>query len=208
MVLTYLAAAFIGSAIPRNADWQPSGDVGIMVETNGLHTGIVMPIVTAEMDWRTVFPDLDQPLNGELPTHIAVGWGEREVFLHVAQWDDLSPVTALRVATVGGDALLRVAPYVRPAPSENYRPIMLSSAGYTRMSRAIAASLQPPPPGGLVPLRGSYGRDLYFPAQGHYSPLHTCNVWVGDRLADGGLPMGSWTPFAGGVMQWIPYGIF
>lgn len=209
-IALFVAAGWIGSAIPRNSVDPPALDgVQIMVETNGVHTGIVMPVTTADFDWRPVFPSIATPVYGEQPTHIAVGWGEREVFLNTPTWGDLAPRTALRIVFAGGEPIMRVSHYVRPAPSANYRPVTISRAAYARMAHAIAASLVPQGSRPRVALRAkNIGRgidpgDAYYAAKGHYTLANTCNTWVGDRLADGGIQMGLWTPFAGGVMRWI-----
>ncbi len=200
----FLLAAWIGSAIPRNsATAQPPDGVQIMVETNGVHTGIVMPVTTADFDWRPVFPSIATPVYGEPPTHIAVGWGEREVFLNTPTWGDLKARTALRIVFTGGEPIMRVSHYVRPAPAANYRPVTISRAAYVRMARAIAASLVPEGDRPRAAMRGVDPGDAYYLATGHYTLANTCNTWVGDRLADGGIQMGLWTPFAGGVMRWI-----
>ena len=207
IVVVYLVGAWIGSSIPRNAGWSPPAEgVDIMVETNGTHTGIVLPIVTAHKDWRESFPSAARRVpGGELPTHVAIGWGEREVFLTVPTWSDLSAATALRIATVGGDPVMRVSHYVRPAPARNYRPLRISPAEYARIVERVEAALPPLKKGQQRPvLRGTYADDAYYDALGSYSMGNTCNTWVGAVLAEAGLPMGAWTPLAGGVMKWVP----
>ncbi len=201
----YLLAAWIGSSIPQNADWtEPAEGIDIMVETNGIHTSIIVPIVNAAKDWRQTFSSASLPhLSGEVPPHIAVGFGEREVFLNVAEWSDLSPLTALRITTLGGEGVIRVSHYVRPAPSENHRRLRISHAQYALLVAAIESHLPAPPASGREILQGSYSDDAYYEAFGNYTAINTCNTWVGARLAEAGVPMGIWTPLAGGVMKWI-----
>lgn len=206
VVVGYLLAAWIGSSIPQNSDWEePADGIDIMVETNGVHTGIVVPIVSAEKDWSETFPTAAAVRRyGEPVTHLAIGWGEREVFLNVPTWGDLSPLTALRIATVGGDSVIRVSSYVRPAPDENYRPVRLTRAQYGRLVAAIERALPPLRAGEVRQvLRGSYADDAYYAARGTYTMVNNCNSWVGDTLAEAGIPMGTWTPMAGGVMKWV-----
>ncbi len=207
IIALYFLAAWIGSSIPRNADWtEPDDGITIMVETNGVHTGLIMPIVTEVHDWREVFPSAAQPTpSGELPTHIAVGWGEREVFLDVATWSDLNPLTALRVVTIGGDTLLRIAHYVRPAPGPNHRPLRLRKDEYQRLVQQIEAALPPIKDGANRVAYTSYQPgDVHHDALGRYTPLTTCNSWVGNILAEAGVKTGWWTPLSGGVMKWVP----
>jgi uncharacterized protein (TIGR02117 family) len=205
-IVLFAFSGWIGSTIARNPEWrQPAPDtpgaVEIMVATNGVHTELVMPLVTPEKDWRPDFPVTDIA-NPDRPfTHVSVSWGEREVFLETPTWWDLSPRTVLRIIFFGGDGLLHVAHYVRPAPSADNRPIRLTSAEYRRLVAAIERAL-PPDPRVVHPGYGT--RDVFYDAPGRYTLTNTCNQWTSNTLARAGVKIGSWTPFAGGVMRWIP----
>ncbi|WP_240782129.1 DUF2459 domain-containing protein [Qipengyuania sediminis] len=206
IVLLVFATSWIGSAIPRNPGWtEPLPDepglVTIMVGSNGVHTELVLPLVTPQMDWRPVFPATDVPDASEPYTHVAVGWGEREVFLNTPTWADLDPVDGVQ-ALIGGDALLHVAHYVRPAPGPDNRPLRLRGDEYARLVARIIAAL---PPGHLRAGYPGYARhDVFYDALGAYTWRNTCNQWTADTLAAGGVRIGSWSPLAGGVMRWIP----
>lgn len=205
-IVAFLLSAWIGSSIPRNADWtEPESGVEIMVETNGVHTGIVMPVISDQKNWRETFPFLGQPDEfGELPTHVAVGWGEKHVFLNVPTWADLDAGTALRIATQGGDGLMRVMPYVRPAPSEDHRPVTLRAEEYARLVGQVEAILPPLEPGEERVDHPSFQPGARnYDALGRYTLGNTCNQWVGDILAHAGMKMGTWTIFSGGVMKWV-----
>ncbi|ABC63529.1 DUF2459 domain-containing protein [Erythrobacter litoralis] len=209
LVLAFLLSAWIGSSIPRNAGWtEPEAGIPVMIETNGLHTGIVMPVVSPLKDWRETFPTAGRPReDGWMPTHIAVGWGEKEVFLNTPTWTDLDPAVAANVVFGGGEGLLRVAHYVRPQASEDFRWITLRPEEYTRLVEQVEAALPPVP---LATPRKSYTsyqqHAVHFDATGRYTLTNTCNQWVSDTLAEAGIKIGTWTPLAGGVMKWIPEG--
>jgi len=200
--LLFALAAWIGSSLPRNADWQePEQGIEIMVGTNGVHTELILPLVTAQKDWRFDFPAADLPLPRNDATHVAISWGEREVFLNTPTWWDFSPVTVLRIVGVGGEGLLHVAHYVRPAPSDDNRPLTLTPAQYARLVAAIERSL---PQGERIRYDGYGPHDVFYEAPGEYTAANTCNQWTSDVLATAGVRIGWWTPFAGGVMKWIP----
>lgn len=195
-------AAWIGSSLARNPDWrEPADGVEIMVGTNGVHTEIVLPLVTPEKDWRGDLPASDLGDPSRPYTHVAVSWGEREVFLKTPTWSDLRPGTAIHAMT-GGDALLHVAHYVRPAPGIDNRPLRLTSAQYRRLVARIEQAL--PPRGERVLHRGYADWDVFYDSPGRYDWRNTCNQWTSDTLAAAGVRIGRWTPFAGGVMKWIP----
>lgn len=201
-VLLFALAGWIGSSIPRNSGWQePAEGIEILLGTNGVHTELVLPLVTPERDWRPVFPAVDLAVPGRDYTHVAVSWGEKEVFLNTPTWWDLSPLTVLRIAGVGGEGLLHVSYYVRPAPSDDFRPLTLTRAEYRRLVGAIDRSL---PTGDRVHHPGYGPNDVFYDAPGDYTARNTCNQWTSDTLAAAGVRTGWWTPFAGGVMKWVP----
>jgi uncharacterized protein (TIGR02117 family) len=202
----YGLAGWIGSSIPRNAGWrEPAandpGAVTIMVETNGVHTALVLPLVTPERDWRPIFPDGEIAAPNQDYTHIAISWGEKQVFLHTPTWWDLRPWTVARIVGIGGDGVLHVAHYIRPAPADDIRPLRLTHAQYARLVAAIDRSL---PKGKRVRYPGYGAQDVFYDAPGHYTVETTCNQWTSNTLAAAGVKIGAWTPFAGGVMKWIP----
>jgi uncharacterized protein (TIGR02117 family) len=201
-VVLVAVAGWIGSSIPRNSGWdEPASGVEIMVETNGVHTALILPLVTPDKDWRGDFPagDVARP---DLPyTHVSVSWGEREVFLNTPTWWDLRPSTVLRIIGFGGDGLLHIAHYVRPAPSADARLITLTQGQYRRLVAQIERSL---PTGPRIRYPGYGSQDVFYEAPGRYTAANTCNQWTSDTLAHAGVRTGWWTPFAGGVMKWVP----
>lgn len=199
----YCLAAWIGSSIPRNGDWrETSGGVAIMLETNGVHTAIVMPLVTPQKDWRADFPAEDIAAPGRPYTHVSVSWGDREFYLNTPTWADISPRTVLRIVAAGGEGLLHVAHYVRPAPDATIRPLEISEADYARLVEQIEARMPAPTVRRLHRGYGDY--DVFYDAPGRYTAIMTCNQWTSDVLAGAGIRTGWWTPFAGGVMKWVP----
>lgn len=208
LVTLFLLAAWIGSSIPRNPDWRETDQgIAVMIESNGVHTGIVMPVVTPVHDWRATFPSAGQSREGDswMPTHIAVGWGEKEVFLNTPTWGDLKLSTVLRIAFRGGPGLMRVSHYVNPQPSPDHRVLILRREEYARLVLAVLAALPPQPPGTPRQTYVSFDpASRNYDAAGRYTLANTCNQWVSDTLAMAGVRIGRFTPLAGGVMKWIP----
>ena len=200
--LVFLLTAWIGSSIARNGDWeQPAAGVQIMIETNGVHTAIVMPAVSAQKDWRADFPADDVLAPNRPYTHVSVSWGEREVFLNTPTWWDLSLPTVFGAAT-GGEGLLHVSHYIRPAPSPDHRQLTISHAEYARLIAIIEREILPASERTVY--RGYSDYDVFYDAPGTYHLGNTCNQWVSNALAAAGIKTGWWTPMAGGVMKWVP----
>ena len=197
---------WIGASIPRNADWkEPENGILILIETNGTHTGLVVPLANAQADWRSIFPDIPAYTGHGQVTHVAFGWGEKEVFLNTPTWGDLRLTTALRIAVLGGDSVMRLHPYTHPAPGTWHRPLRLRPEEYARLAKAIVATLPPPAPGKpRQTLRGFDPEAIHYPTRGRYTLVRGCNQRVSDALAQAGVKVGWWTPFASGVTRWFP----
>ena len=110
-------------------------------------------------------------------------------------------MTVLRILGLGGDGLLHIAHYVRPQPGKTIRPLTISPAQYMRIVRRVEAFA---PETGTMRYPGYYRHDVFYDAPGRYTPTNTCNQWISDTLANAGVRTGLWTPFAGGVMKWVP----
>lgn len=197
----FALSGWAGSMIPRNPNWrEPSSGITIMIEDNGIHTGIVMPLQTPQKDWKAEFwPSVPHGIDPEF-THISISWGEKGFFLNTPNWRDLRPSTALH-AIAGGEGLYHTAYYIRPAHNAHMRPITLRPDEYRRLAAAIARQI--PPRGQRKAYRGYGSNDMFHAALGAYHAGNDCNQWTSDKLAEAGVKTGYWTPFAGGVMRWI-----
>jgi uncharacterized protein (TIGR02117 family) len=197
----FLLAAWAGSSVARNADWEePAKGIDIMIGTNGVHTGIVMPIASDLKDWREEFAHTDQAAPDWPYTHVMVSFGEREVFLNTPTWRDLTPLTAF-FAAIGGDGLLHAAFFVRPAPDENFRTIRVSAREYSQIVQQIEGQLGAASPRSVFPGYGN--NDAFYDSNLTYHLGNTCNQWTSDTLAAAGVKTGLWTPLSGGVMKWV-----
>ena len=177
----YLFAALILARVPVNSDWtEPETGITIFVQSNGAHTGIVLPAGPGR--WR------------------AYGWGDRDFYLNTPRWQDIRPGTAISALVGSGDTLIHVDDLGPFIPDENWRPVRLRPHEYARLRRFIAATLAP----GGRPVAGYTPADRFYPARGRYSALTTCNVWTGRALRTAGVRTGLWTPFADDVMRWAP----
>ena len=193
LLIAYGLAGLIGGALPAHPDWRPPADgVEIFVESNGVHTGLVLPKQAAGVDWCDIFPPghLADPRFGGWD-HLAIGWGERTFYLETPHWADVRPATVLAAALGSRRTLLHVEHVPRPIPNANIRRIMLRPDEYRRLAAFIRASLAPD-----AARYPGYGRDdVFYESNGHYSALRTCNAWTGDALRQAGIRVGRWTPF-------------
>lgn len=198
----YVLAGLVGGMVPANRDWRPAapGDVTIWVESNGVHTGIIVPKVAAGVDWRGLARAehlADQ--RHAAWDHLSFGWGERTFYLETPSWWDVRPATVLAAAIGSDRTLVHVDHLPRPKPGDGARPIRLTATEYRRLAAYLRASVAERP----AAIRGYGANDAFYEARGRYSALRTCNAWTGAALRAAGVRVGMWTPFPVTVMWWF-----
>jgi uncharacterized protein (TIGR02117 family) len=206
LLLTYLAAGYVGGAIPVNADWRPP-DHGILIylETNGVHTDLIVPVSAGGIDWRGLIrpEDIADPRYAAFD-HLAIGWGDRRFYLETPTWADLRPGPVFEAAIGSDRTLMHVEHLPAPSPGPDVRPILLRPAEYRRLAAFIRASFAPAAPGRRPQVfRGYDVHDAFYTASGQYESVTTCNAWTGAALRHAGVRVGAWTPFAMTVMGWF-----
>lgn len=205
LLFGYVSSAAIGSAIPVNAGWkQAEAGIRIYVADNGIHTDLVLPMVSPEADWRPLLDGkaLADP-NYARHSHVMVGWGDRDFYLNTPTWADVSPIRVAR-AIFGSDTTVVHAVHVpMPGADPHIRAIMLTPDEYRRLVAFVRGSFAIRADGSAEGVRG-YGRsDAFYTGRGTYSALNSCNNWIGSALRTAGVRMGAWTPMPFGVMQWL-----
>lgn len=201
VVLAYVTAGLIGGSIPANLGWKPpTQGVRILVEDNGIHTGLVLPVRAAGVDWSQDFPagDIADPRYAGF-NWVAIGWGDRAFYVETPTWGDVHLLTLLRAATGSTRTVLHVEHVDEPPLAPDTREILLSEEQYRRLVAYIRASRGP---GGKV--AGGYDvNDVFYDGRGSYSAIRTCNEWTGGALRAAGVRVGVWTPFPIDVMAWF-----
>jgi len=200
-----LLAALAGSLLPANPDWQsPDDGIELFVETNGLHTGIVMPVWNEVHDWTPLVRPEDLADPSRYGSHILVGWGHEGVYRNTPTWSELRAADAFS-AIFGSDAVLVHVDHLQyPQAYPHYRrPLTVSAAEYRKIAAAIESRFALDDHYRSQPSPGYGATDLFYRSHGHYSALHTCNNWTSDVLRQAGIRTGLWTPFQGGVMRWF-----
>lgn len=124
---------------------------------------------------------------------IVVGWGARDFYMTTGSYADLQAGPVWRAMT-GDASVMRVLVAGQLSDDTGITWIGMSSAQFDTLLAQIRASFVGDVPRPLVH-PGLNGRDLFYPATGHFHLLRTCNVWVGDVLRRSGVPVGIWTPF-------------
>ena len=210
-LLLLLAACATRPEYPLEAEGAPVVEVHVIAR--GWHTDIGLP---AGMPLQPQLAALAQDFPGV--REMVFGFGDRSYLLERTP----SPVNMLRALLPGPGAILLTALVAAPDVAfgaANVVPLRLSQAGFDRLQRFIAASLQtanlqspfrgsssPVPTGTTAPVvplaEGPYPGSRFYPSNIVYAGTYTCNTWTAEALAAAGLPVGvSGVVFAHQVMH-------
>lgn len=201
----YFGAAEVGMRLSVNDETDPlAGTVDVYLVSNGVHVDVWVPAQHAARDWTTWFPP-------ELPVatsrYVAFGWGNREFFLEVPTWDDLTVGIALRAAFSPSASAMHVsafygAPYendqvhlLRLTPERYADLVVFLESGFVLDDRGRPVLIDHP---------GYAQNDRFFAGRGSYHLFRTCNVWTNEAVKVMGKQAAWWAPFERNARYHLP----
>lgn len=194
-IALYVAVACALVFVPANAKPSPEPSaVEAWVLSNGVHTDLVFPVRSATVDWLQLFPLSDFKAPPPDAEFVAIGWGDREFYLHTPTWGDLTAARAFGALSGGNRSLLHVTYLQRAQLQRGAYKLPLSQAQYAQLVAHVRATL---PSGRAVPIAGAHyaNDDAFYEAKGSYHLFETCNTWTGRGLRQAGVTVSRWTPF-------------
>ncbi len=200
--LAYIGAGEIGGRLTYNANFvQTPGGIDLYVVSNGIHTDIVIPVVSAEIDWRTEFDPttFDPPTATDQVDMIAFGWGEKGLYENVPTWDDLTFGVTAHALLWPTQSAMHVTYYRSPpAPSPLVRHMKISPEQHRTLVQIIINSFTRDGAGRPISLDCCWYPgivDNFYYSPRSYHLLRTCNNWTNQALKDTGIRTALWTPF-------------
>ena len=194
MVAYWVAACLLLLWPVRGQPPTESPHVQAWVLSNGIHTDLVLPMRGPGMDWSALFLPAHVRAAPADAQYVAIGWGDREIYLHTPQWADLTVARAVRAALGHNGALLHVS-HLRHADLAygTAHGLPLSRDQYERLTAYVLAAL---PQGQARPVPGAHyaHNDAFYEAKGSANLFRTCNNWTGEGLRAAGVTVSRWTP--------------
>jgi uncharacterized protein (TIGR02117 family) len=194
-----LAALYIATMRYGDAGLYPAHDgeetFPVYLADHGYHAGLI--VRRSDLD-RFSLTLKDKTLSALFARYqayewIEIGWGDEQFYRfaptisHVTASMALSALSGMNETTVLHVVGLSRAPEATFRNSDLQR-IELSRSGVENLLRETAKTFATNQSGDPVELgRGIYGPSLFYRAQGRYSLLNTCNMWLGDLMTTAGL---------------------
>ncbi len=200
--LLYLIAAFSLSKIIIEKEENTSNDVTIYVLTNGVHTDIVVPVKSKQIDWSKEIKYTNAIAVDSTFNYLGMGWGDKEFYLNTPTWAELKASVAFR-ATFGLNTTAIHATYLKDLEeNDTCIKMEISNEQYSRLIRFIKKSFKTDSKGHFIKIKtnANYGKtDAFYEAIGSFNLFYTCNSWTNNALKTSGQKSALWTPFDSGI---------
>jgi uncharacterized protein (TIGR02117 family) len=201
-ILTYLLSAYCLSRIAIEEEKNAKDEVTIYIQTNGVHTDIVVPVRNDQKDWSKGIKFENTTSKDTTYQYLGMGWGDKGFYLETPTWAELKVSVALKAATGLSTTAIHATYFATITENSTCKKIRISKAQYARLIDYIDHSFQKDANGQPIHIKttANYGQnDAFYEANGSYSMLHTCNTWANNGLKTCGQKCCFWTPFDTGI---------
>jgi len=198
----YFLIAFCCSRITINTHPSNPKELAIYIVTNGIHTDIVVPAVSDEINWTK---EISYQNTLEADTsfrYLAMGWGDKKFYLETPEFSDLKLSNGLRAISGLSTSAMHTTYYKNIREDASCRKIMISRAQYLQLIDYILNSFNRDGNGHVINVKSNIHYDIgdaFYEAKGSYSIFKTCNTWANGALKSCGQKSCLWTIFDTGI---------
>jgi uncharacterized protein (TIGR02117 family) len=203
-IALYLLAAFGLSKITIPAEPITAQTIDIYILTNGVHTDVVVPLKTDQIDWskevkfdNTISKDTTAKL-------VAFGWGDKGFYLNTPTWAQLKFSVAFKAAFALSTSAIHATFHNQLIESSSCKKITISKEQYARLIAYIQNSFQTDANGHVINIEtnANYSdTDAFYEAKRRYNLFYTCNTWANNALKACGQKACLWTPMDSAIFN-------
>lgn len=203
-VVFYLLIDFILSRITvsEKADARAEKSIDVYLYSNGVHTDIVMPLRSDEIDWTTEIDPRHTYAQRSDMEFLAVGWGDKGFYLETPEWRDLKASVAFKAAFYLGSSAMHTTFYKTMYEGDHCIKVKITREQYRELIAYIQASFDRDSNGDYILITApTYGKnDTFYEAKRTYGLFYTCNTWANNALKAAGMKACFWTAFDRGIL--------
>ena len=200
-IVVYVLATLGLSHITVNSEPEKSDEVAIFINSNSVHTDIVVPIRNDVKDWSKDILFTHTKAKDSLMRYIAFGWGDKGFYLDTPEWSDLKASTAAKAAFYLGTSAMHTQFYKDLKEDEECVKITISKKDYASLVKYITESFQLDENNKVRWIANrSYNKyDAFYEGVGSYSLFYTCNTWANNALKAANQRAALWTTYDKGI---------
>jgi len=203
-LIFYFGVEFILSSITCKGDKGAPREMYIYLQTNGVHTDLVLPTKNKILNWNKLIDINTTKAKDTTAKFVAIGWGDKGFYLETPSWAELKLSTAAKAAFGLSSTAMHCTFYTKLVETEDRKKIFLSYKQYKRLLKFILESFEwtDSEETVLVNTKVRYDEyDTFYEATGRYSLFKTCNTWTNQALKRAGVPSAFWAAFESRVMK-------
>lgn len=202
-LVVYVLAVLICSHITVNDEPEASNDVTIFINSNGVHTDIVVPVKNDVKDWSKEILYIHTKSQDSIMKYVAFGWGDKGFYLDTPEWSDLKASTAAKAAFYLGTSAMHTRYYPDLKEDDSCIKLTISKKDYESLVQYINDSFQFGEDKKVLWIANhSYGQyDAFYEGMGKYSLFYTCNTWANNALKAANQKAALWTVYEGGIFN-------
>ncbi len=190
-------------------DQQEPCEFTVYLSSDGFHTNLFVPIKTAGYDWTRHTSGLASEFSAQ-DRYVQLGWGDRRFYMETPDWDQVSPLEALRALFFWQNPTAMFVKGHTAAPDvgkENLECLRLGKTDYLAMMSFIDRSFQINSQGQKQRLGSGQDRQSsFYAATGSYSIFNTCNSWTANALQAANVNTPLWGGLAPPIMMHLQNG--
>jgi len=201
-IVVYVLATLGLSRITVNSEPEESEDVEIFINSNGVHTDVVIPIKNNIKDWSKDILFAHTKANDSMMKYVAFGWGDKGFYLDTPEWSDLKASTAAKAAFYLGTSAMHTQFYRNIKLDKDCVRLTISNKDYQELVKYITDSFALDKQGKVqwIANRSYNNYDAFYEATGKYSLFYTCNTWTNNALKAANQRAALWTTYDKGVL--------
>lgn len=204
LIFLYVIIAYLLSIITIEKEANTKPEVEIFILTNGVHTDIVMPVKSEQIDWSQQIQFKNTQAADSTYHYIAMGWGDKGFYLETPEWSDLKASVAFKAASGLSTTAIHATYYKKMKLGSDCKSMLISKEQYQQLITYITNSFKKDASGNFIAIitDANYGKtDAFYEANGSYSIFKTCNSWANTGLKTCGQKCCLWTATDSGIFS-------
>lgn len=204
LILIYLLAVYSLPKIIIQKEHATPPEIPIFILTNGVHTDIVVPSKTSQIDWTKEIKYQHILAKDTTYPYLAFGWGDKGFYLETPTWADLKLSVAFKAVFGLSSTAMHTTYYKQMRENDSCYKMYISPSQYDRLIQYISNTFKRDSAGNIIYIKtnANYGNtDAFYEAQGRYNLFYTCNTWANQALKICGQKHCLWTPLKKGIFE-------
>lgn len=192
-------------AVNKKAINEGPDEVTIYIKTNGVHTDIVVPVKTPQMDWTQYIKYEHTDDKDSTMPYVGLGWGDKGFYLQTPEWSDLKFSVAFKAMFYLSTSAIHATFYPSITEDKNCKAIKISYKQYEQLNTFLLNSFDRDENSNTIHIPSvddGYGStDAFYEAKGKYSLFYSCNTWANKALKAADQKACLWTVTDKGIFN-------